>query len=130
MAMNKKEKAALEDAIQELAIARALRWSDQPVPDYDVLPPEYGSRENLSRGWVPSHYFERYGSSNYASKGCSSSVDHGSGWEKTTTQGPRKMYSTRLLALRRTRANAERQFAKVLAEIDAEILAEISNPSS
>lgn len=128
MAMNKKEKAAYEEALQELAIARALRWSDQPVPEPDVPPPKGYS--DLSRGWRATDYFERYGSQEYACKACSSSCNHGVGWEKTSSQNPISLYSTKLLALRRSRANAERQFAKVLAKIDAEILAEIEVASS
>lgn len=126
MAMNKKEKVQFDNAIREAALNRALRWSE-PEQEPDVPAPGY--MEELSRGWMPKDYYIHSDRRDYAWPACSSAVGHGTGWVKTTTQRPVELYSTKLLALRASRAKAEKQFAKILAEIDHEIQKEIDSPT-
>lgn len=126
MAMNKREKVQFENAIREAALNRALRWSE-PEQEPDVPIPGY--MDDLSRGWMPKDYYIRSDHRDYAWPACSSNAGHGTGWAKTTTQRPVELYSTKLLALRAARAKAEKQFAKILAEIDHEIQKEIDSPT-
>jgi hypothetical protein len=105
--MTKKEKATFDAAIRELRIVSALRWTERVRPDVPI--PKGGV---LSKGWLPAYY-------DGAAKACSSCVSHNSGDDiKTTTQGARELYSTRLLALRARRHELEREFAQQLAEVD------------
>ena len=139
MAMNKKEQAELEQAKLEAAKNRALRWSDGKW-DPDVLPPTshaYGSAEDgspnqcVTRGWTAMFWtnFSNESVSRYIGKGISTSIRHGSGWQTISSQGPICLFSARLRALRWLRQRAEKEFAKFLADVDAEIAAEELNPS-
>lgn len=130
MAMNKKEQAEMDALRKELAIAKALRFTDKVKPD--VPPPTGGGFSNgsmdLTRGWDAHACLSSYNSYR-VEKACSSSVHHGTGWEKTSSQWPRHLYSTRLLALRACRNQLEELVARSLAEIDLDIEREIANPS-
>ena len=124
MAMNKKERDALETAQREARINRALRWSDYTTKR-DVLPPD--SYRELSKGWDARFYKGCDDPLRPVHKACSSSVYHGVGWEKTSIQQPKLLYSTRLKALQAQRAMAERVFAEMLAEIDEAIEQEMKD---
>lgn len=115
MAMNKKEREALEFAEKELAIARALRWSryEPLVPDVPV------PKNGFTQGWQVLYE----GRINYAWSEMSS---HGSGehpkeYPRTASQGGRALFSTKLLAMQAARYLMEREFAAKLAAIDAQI---------
>ena len=113
MAMNKKERAEMDALQQQLAEARAFRFTGPAVRD--VPPPSAIS--SLSRGWdFNAHSLRVY-------KVCSSSVGHGNGWERTTTQNPRHLFSTESAAYAAMRHELERQYAKALADIDRRIAA-------
>jgi hypothetical protein len=87
----------------------ALRWTEPVLPD--VMPPKGG--DDLSKGFLHNSYSMR------AEPACSSSVYHGIGRnDKTTSQGTRHLYSTRLLALKAMRHEVENEAAKKLHEID------------
>ena len=123
MAMTKKERELLESAVKRASINRALRWSE-PKPEKDVLPPESGSGQRETRGFV-AHTFE---ASWKVLHGLSSSVYHAVSSDepkKTTSQRAIAMYSTRLLALKACRAEMEERFATALASVDAAIEAEL-----
>lgn len=116
MAMNKKEKAEFEAAKKAVFVARALNWTDPVAPDIPV--PLCGE----ARGFVVGH--------DCVMHGLSTSVSHASGWidssppTRTTSQGARSMYSTKLLALRALRHAVECECAKRLAKIDMQIAVE------
>jgi hypothetical protein len=100
---------AAEQAARELA---ALHWSDDNDIAPDVMPPD--KWDQLSTGWVFNVYSRRI------DVACSSTVHHAVGrTDKTTTQQPIRMYSTRERALRALRVALEHEFAAELAKIDA-----------
>jgi len=111
--MTKVEKTAFDELKHELAIAKALRFTEFVEPDVPV--PDLSA--NRVNGWS----FYIYQGVN-VKKSCSSSVHHHVGdWDKTSSQRPITQYSTRLLALRAGRAKLEMDCAKLLADVDAEI---------
>lgn len=114
MAMNKKEQAEFAALKEEVCIARALRFTDPVSPD--VAPPKFG---RLSTGFL-------FAGTRGVEVACSSSTGHAYGRDdKTTTQNPRWLYSTKLLALRAMRHEREIICARELARIDKEIEEEI-----
>ena len=116
MAMTKKEVGAFEKMADDLRLAKALRWTEPVVPDVDIP-----SQENyeLSTGWLYNAYMGGSGYSPRIEPACSSRVGHGFGRnDNTSSQGARRLFSTRLLALRACRADVEWQCAVKLAEID------------
>lgn len=111
MAMNKREAKEMEDLKRELRMAKALSWTVSVRPD--VAPPD-------CFGITTGYLFNSY--SVTVSVACSSSTGHAHGKnDKTTTQGSRWLYSTKLLALQAMRNELEVGFAKKLAEVDLEI---------
>jgi len=119
MAMNKAERAEMENLKQQLAIERAWRRTQQVQPD--VMPPS--SFSGLSVGWVSCGADYQP----FVSEACSSSVFHSVGrTDKTTTQRAICMYSTKILALKQSRYRLEQYAATKLAEIDAMIEEEMS----
>jgi adenosylmethionine-8-amino-7-oxononanoate aminotransferase len=108
MTMTKKER----EEVRELRVMAALRWT-QPV-EPDVPPPGHG----LTVGYLP---VGELGSDPRVSEACSSSISHGLNHTKTTTQKPRTLYSTRLLALKAMRHMLEKRFAEMLANVDEQI---------
>lgn len=115
MAMTKKERAEFEAALLEARICGALRWT-APVPR-DVEIPVTG----IVNGWLFNEH------SREVAKSCSSCTAHSFGyWDKTTTQRPTRLYSTRLLALRGLRHALERQYAEELAKVDSAIAEELT----
>ncbi len=125
MAMNKAEKQRMADLEEQLFLARAWRQTEDVEPD--LLPPKVW--DALSRGWeFKTHGWGNHGDGD-VSRACSSSISNGAGWEKTTSQRPMKLYSTRLLALRALRRAHEKKTEKVLATIDKWISEEIASPT-
>ena len=117
MAMNKKEQAEFAAAKKAVFVARVLNWT-APV-ETDVPAPASG-RSGETTGFL----FNEHG------KPCvmyaiSSSVGHGTSWDeapkKTSSQGARAMYSTRVLALKAMRHALENKYAEILAAIDMQI---------
>lgn len=103
------------EAERAMRIAQALRWTG-PTPAPDVAPPD---THGLTTGYMFNVYAQ------YVEVACSSSVSHAIGrTDRTTSQRPLHLYSTRLLALRALRAESERKFAEQLAKIDEQIEAE------
>lgn len=83
MAMNKKELAEVE----ALKTRLSLRFYEVVEPDIDI--PTSG----IVNGWLFNEHTMR------VEKACSSSHSHNyGGWDKTTTQHPRRLYSTKQLA--------------------------------
>ena len=114
--LTKKEREAQERQRREEQIRAALRWTD-PTPVPDVPIPDDSMR--LSTGYLFNSYTGR------VNVACSSSTHHAVGQtDTTTTQGPRRLYSTRLLALQALRVAMEWECAKALAEVDEQIARE------
>lgn len=114
MAMNKAEKAALEDAKTQAA----LRWTAPVEPD--VPAPSYNSKPGIAEGYHYNSY------SLAVPKMWSTSLYHGQGERSKYggSQGSRSLYSTKLLALRAMRHSIECECAKKLRDIDRLIEAE------
>ncbi len=112
MAMTKKEAAAFEALYNELRLAKALRWTE-PIA-LDVAPPSaWGT---LSKGWLYNAY------TFCVEVACSSQNGHAFGSnDKTISQQPQWLYSTKKLALQAMRNEVELDAAKKLARLDAEI---------
>jgi len=111
MAMTKKEREAFAALEKELALARA--WKLTTPVETDVPPPPHSIIANpLTRGWN----FSAYNDDVY--KACSSSISHGRGWGKTTSQRPLPLYSTFELAKAALRYAVEREVLEKLARID------------
>lgn len=107
MTMTKKEREQLERALT----ASALRATSKVLPD--VQPP---AGSGMSVGWLYSGEAGDYPGVDVA---CSSSVFHGRGCtDRTTTQGRRALYSTKLLALKALRHEVELDCARRLRRID------------
>jgi len=118
MAMTKKEKDILESALT----AAAFRTTSDVAPD---VPPPNSSSNKLSEGWATVGSGGDYGRVEPA---CSSSVHHGVGrQDKTTTQGAKSLYSTKLLALKALRRSVEIDCATRLRRVDRMINEEISS---
>jgi hypothetical protein len=118
--MTKKEQARFEAALT----ASALR-STSPVPR-DLAPPLNSyerSGPSLTHGWD----FNTYRGT--TEKACSSSIYHGFGWDHVSSQQPRSLFSTRLLALKAMRYEIEQESAKRLRAVDRMIEEEIANPT-
>jgi hypothetical protein len=114
MTMNKREQAEVAELRHQLALARALRCTPVVLPDVPI-PTRF---HNLVKGFL-------YCASQSAWRvepACSSCHEHSFGNnDKTTIRDGKKLFSTRLLALRALRNDAERQCAEWLAAIDAMI---------
>ena len=115
MAMNKKQLAEME----ELKTLVSFRRTEEIFPDLDI--PEH-TQHKLVLGWGFNSYTYR------AYKSCSSSIYHGEGWERTSTQNPIKQYSSELLALKAMRFEVEMRLAKELRKIDLLIESKLSPP--
>jgi hypothetical protein len=108
MAMTKKEQAEME----RLLTLSALRMTSPVGKD---LPPPIldGPRDTLTKGWDYNVHTVR------VEPCCSSSLYHNWGsWEKTTTQQPRALYSTKMKALMALRHALELRCAAELRKVD------------
>jgi hypothetical protein len=117
--MTKKELATFEAALTQ----SALRSTCEQVPDV-AIPQSYA---DLVKGWLP---IASSSTSARVEPACSSSVYHATGrTDKTTAQGPRRLFSSRLAALRQLRYEAEQEAASRLRGIDRMIVKEIETPT-
>lgn len=119
MALNKKEREQLVALQREAAEARALRWSDYPEEKDVPIPTGSGKTLGWSitthvGGYQPPHAFESW----------SSAIHHGTPGLSGGSQDPIRQYSTKLKALWALRRHLERKFARMLADIDAQIAEE------
>lgn len=109
MAMNKAEKALLEEA----RVQAALRWTEAVAPD--VPPPEYGKKTTgylaHARDWAGAEVRHLW----------SSSVSHGPVGATHGSQGSRALHSTPERALRALRYELEVHTARKLRSIDIAI---------
>lgn len=127
MSMTKKETVEFEALRQELRIARAMRFTEAVEPD--VKPP---TGSGFTKGWDMHAYqgvrvekaWSEYGRNGDGWKPLDHWLDHWWG-----SRGSKRLYSTRLLALRAGRHDLGMQFARMLAQVDAEIEREMTNPT-
>ena len=122
MAMTKAEKAAMEAALT----AAALRSTSRVLPD--VPPPENGGHRV---GWRPRVNFSSYGRLVDAEKAWTEEAVHGGGeyrkgLHRSASRGQIRLYSTRLLALRAARYEAEQRVAELLRGVDRLIEEELA----
>lgn len=125
MAMTKKEREEMEALKKELRLAKALRWTEKIEPDVEPPSVNYMNDLDLAKGWLFNSY------SGSIVKACSSSVSHNYGSDDgTTSKGARRLYSTKLRAMRALRNAVERECARKLAEIDRYIEEELKGDKS
>lgn len=111
--MNKKEQAAMNEAIRAAQVNRALRWTDHPeAPDVPV--PESGKR---SVGYLFNPY------TRVVSSAWSDCNRHGYGRPPigspaSASQRGVQLFSTPARAAAAMRRDLERKYAAALAEID------------
>lgn len=107
--LSKKAQEELLNQQREARIRASLHWTE-PADGPDVQPP-------TGSGLVTGYLYNAY--TNRVDVACTSSVTHAFGRDdKTTTQHPRSLYSTRLRALLALRNAVERECAERLAKID------------
>lgn len=111
--MTKKEQEQVRQLKERLSTLAALRWTDEVLPDIPIP----GFNDPLAKGYTPCY--------DRVEPACSSSGFHAVGrQDKTGSQRPLSLYSTRLLALKALRHQMELGFAKKLATVDLWIAAE------
>lgn len=103
--MNKKEHAEME----HLKTLLALRH--YPAVEPDLMPPE--RYDQIINGW----WFNSY--SGIVMKACTSGIYHSIGnWDKTTSQQPRRLYSTEKLAYQAMLHEMSMEFARKLRVVE------------
>ena len=108
--MTKKEQKQLDDALMLAAFHRTI-----PVLPDVKIPSSYNE---LSTGFLCLGSVDQP----YASPACSSSIHHSAhNNTKTNTQNPRELFSTKSLALKAARYEAEIHFCAALRRIDKQI---------
>ncbi len=121
--LTKAQKQAIADAEAALAAAdldrrKTLAMRRSEKVERDLLPPRYDDGfGKLSKGWDFNAYRDYEG----VFKACSSSVHHGDGWERISSQNQRRLYSTELLATKALRYAMAELFAEKLAKVDQKI---------
>jgi hypothetical protein len=102
-------KAADLDCRKTLAMHRSEQVErDIPIPE---------AFNDLSRGWD----FNSWDSKGRVFKACSNSFYHGDGWERVSSQHPRALFSTELLATKALRYELAEKFAEILVKWDRRI---------
>ncbi len=114
MAMNKKEMARMLDLELRLLEAEARMVKSERV-EFDLMPPKGIGGPSLINGWSFNAYTKQ------VNKSCSCYVHHGKQWDKTSTQGAIRQFSTELLATQALRYEVEQELYKELAKIDKRI---------
>ena len=120
MAMNKKEQAAMKEAIDRADLLAALRWTD-PV-NKDIPAPLYSFKSSDGKRYTEGWDFNAYSKKVY--QAWSECVAHGTGpypvdnKNRHGSQNAISLFSTKLLALKAMRHSVERQAAADLMAID------------
>lgn len=120
MAMNKKEAAEMERLRQELRVAKALRYSNAPVPS--MVPPPAAGSSGYVNGWIFNAY------NMVVEKAWTESTCHSRGqWRDpdgkrerhiSASQGGISLYPSYRAAAEALRQAVERECAEKLAKID------------
>lgn len=106
---------------QEIVRLRGLPATLEKIQP-DLPPPTRGWGQHLTRGWDYNiHGVLNKLSSFPVGRYCSSSVYHGYGWEKASSQRPKSLYSTERLAWRALKAEFVHWAAERAAWIDERI---------
>ena len=110
--MNKRERESYELMQLEVTLHKAMFVSDLIEPD---VPPPLGG-EPMTTGWTYNEHSIR------VLPACSSSISHGlDQTDKTTSQRPLALYSTRALAYKALRGVLSRRYALHLLLLDRHI---------
>lgn len=113
MAMNKSERATFA----YLRTMLALHITEAVEPD--IAPPAKSNA--LRKGWLFNVHSQR------VEIACTSGVSHSFGQDdQARSQGTRRLFSSRLLALRALRYATEQECAKKLRDIDRQIETEVA----
>ena len=108
----------IADQKREITRLRGLPTTWEKIKP-DLPPPTGGWGERLTRGWTHNlHGITNTIRGHPVGKGCSSSVYHGYGWERTCAQRPRALYSTERLAWQALKAEFTQWAAERAAWID------------
>jgi hypothetical protein len=104
-----------------------------PEVERDLPPPKYGWKlggMTLSRGWdFDTHVLKSsYGARHCVEKVCSSCVHHGNGWEKTSSQASRKLFSTERRAWLAAKSDFIKWAAETVLYCDKQIAAASDEP--
>jgi len=103
-----KNSNALKD--EEIKTKLALRFYPEVQPDVDI-PSSYN--EGIKNGWLYNECSMR------VEKACTSSTTHSCwGWDKTTTQNPRKLYSTEKKAYEALLCAMAKKFALEMRSVE------------
>jgi len=105
MAMTKKEQAEMESLETRLAL------HFYPKVEPDIMPPE--SYSTILNGYDYNVHCKE------VVKACTSSISHNYGrWDKTTSQGSRRLYSTPKLAYMALLSDMAEKYAEELREVE------------
>lgn len=105
MAMTKKEMADVEALKTKLA----LRFYPEVEPDIDIPSHDDG----IKNGWLYNEY------SMSVEKACTSSVNHNyGGWDRTTTQHPRRLFSTEKKAYEALLCAMSKKYASEMRSVE------------
>lgn len=130
MAMTKAEQAEMQRLRDDLALSRAMRWPDYPMPqavtrewiaanlvDGGI---RYSSAQRVARGWFINAYLGGY-SRPKVTLGCSDGVHHNTEGDVTVSQNMGRMYATKREALQALRLTLTEMCAKILADVDSQL---------
>lgn len=112
--MTKKEQAYVKELEMKISSLEARIFVPKKIIQ-DMPPPKSFSGTGLVKGWS----FNTYNGSVY--KTCSSSVGHGNGWDKTSSQNSISQFSTEILALQALAFELNEINIKKIAEIFSRI---------
>lgn len=136
MAMNKSERAEMERLRKDLALAKAMRWPGYARPEsvsrewinqnLEEGGLRFGKSERVARGWFYNAYLSGTNVVSAPTFGCSNGISHSSDGDVTTTQNMGRMYPTKLDALHCLRLDLTEKCARVLADVDRQIEAALS----
>ena len=132
MAMTKAEKKLMDDAAEDIELARALasaiviigQQEPSPMTEDEIKSAlidggmRHGSRQRVARGWFVNEHAGRL------TLGCSTGYSHSSSGDVTTSQNMGRMYRTvsdALFVLRRRRAlAAAKSIAAVYRKVESD----------
>lgn len=130
MAMNKKERAEMERLREDLALAKAMKWPDYPMPstvtrqwiDDNLVDGgvKYNIHQKVARGWFYNANILSF-NRHRPTYGCSNGMTHAVEGDVTTSQSAGRMFATKLDALRALRLDLTEQCATILASVDKQI---------
>lgn len=109
------------EALEKRALQAEVDLHDEPTPERDLPAPSCGEAGmRLTKGW-DFNSFRGIGGGVY--KACSSCIYNGEGWERTSSQGKRNLFSTELKATQAMRSDMVLKHRQNIAVLDKRITA-------